>query len=487
MTKPTGRRKMTRAMMDAHLCAQQWCEGACVEKKRAVCAFNRAAAPVLKLNAQAIELMNKLLSFSQAQDWISDSRPIVWPDNRRLIGECSFGRAALQRNLRRLSEAGLIAFRDSPKGQRFGRRDANGKIIFAATYGIDLSPLALQTSALEQVAADLQVAAEEYRHAARRFTCCRKMIASILETALEYQMHGPWENVADQLQAIMAARSGINTIHPLLDVCELLDQLHERVQTAYAAAADKVQAEAEEEPIETIQPQKNISKMRPMSLDSDTHIQSTIQNYKHTFYSKERPANADQLLFKKAGHTSKDGNEEKPVGIGVPEDRIFCSEMLITCRALLSLCPNFAEHVWVPDQPNWHQVLLAVEHIIRPHLKVPLSTWMSACRHLGRERAAIAIAIVFEKHEAGLIKSPGAYLNGLVSRAKSGDLRLSRSLFHRRLQTSVQRTEVDIATLEILKGKLPRKAEEAALEWGAQNRNLIAAEWNRTNPRFPIA
>ncbi|HBF31871.1 DUF4160 domain-containing protein [Rhizobium sp.] len=46
---------------------------------------------------------------------------------------------------------------------------------------------------------------------------------------------------------------------------------------------------------------------------------------------------------------------------------------------------------------------------------------------------------------------------------------------------------VDIATLEILKGKLPRKAEEAALEWAAKNRNLIAAEWNRTNPRFPIA
>jgi hypothetical protein len=46
---------------------------------------------------------------------------------------------------------------------------------------------------------------------------------------------------------------------------------------------------------------------------------------------------------------------------------------------------------------------------------------------------------------------------------------------------------VDIATLEILKGKLPRKAEETAPEWAANNRTLIAAEWNRTNPRFPIA
>nr|WP_200991933.1 DUF4160 domain-containing protein [Rhizobium rhizogenes]QCL10552.1 hypothetical protein pC6.5d_659 [Rhizobium rhizogenes] len=46
---------------------------------------------------------------------------------------------------------------------------------------------------------------------------------------------------------------------------------------------------------------------------------------------------------------------------------------------------------------------------------------------------------------------------------------------------------VDIATLEILRGKLPRKAQDTALEWAAKNKAAIAAEWNRTNPRFPIA
>ncbi|NTF99079.1 DUF4160 domain-containing protein [Agrobacterium rhizogenes] len=46
---------------------------------------------------------------------------------------------------------------------------------------------------------------------------------------------------------------------------------------------------------------------------------------------------------------------------------------------------------------------------------------------------------------------------------------------------------VDIATLEILRGKLSRKAQDTALEWAAQNKATIAAEWNRTNPRFPIA
>jgi len=46
---------------------------------------------------------------------------------------------------------------------------------------------------------------------------------------------------------------------------------------------------------------------------------------------------------------------------------------------------------------------------------------------------------------------------------------------------------VEIATLEILRGQLPRRAEQTAMTWAAENQPLIAAEWNRINPRFPIA
>lgn len=46
---------------------------------------------------------------------------------------------------------------------------------------------------------------------------------------------------------------------------------------------------------------------------------------------------------------------------------------------------------------------------------------------------------------------------------------------------------VEIATLEILRGTLPRKAAETAMAWATENKAVITAEWNRTNPRFPIA
>ena len=47
---------------------------------------------------------------------------------------------ALKRHARRLVDAGLIAFRDSSNGKRWGHRDDQDYIIEA--YGYDLSPLA---------------------------------------------------------------------------------------------------------------------------------------------------------------------------------------------------------------------------------------------------------------------------------------------------------------------------------------------------------
>ena len=46
---------------------------------------------------------------------------------------------------------------------------------------------------------------------------------------------------------------------------------------------------------------------------------------------------------------------------------------------------------------------------------------------------------------------------------------------------------VEIATLRILAGSLPRRVEREALAWARAHLDTIRAEWNRINPRFPIA
>jgi hypothetical protein len=46
---------------------------------------------------------------------------------------------------------------------------------------------------------------------------------------------------------------------------------------------------------------------------------------------------------------------------------------------------------------------------------------------------------------------------------------------------------IEIETLTIMRGSLSRQAWKSVMAWAAANRRAIAAEWNRTNSRFPIA
>lgn len=45
---------------------------------------------------------------------------------------------------------------------------------------------------------------------------------------------------------------------------------------------------------------------------------------------------------------------------------------------------------------------------------------------------------------------------------------------------------VEIETLAVLAGSLEGRARKSVMEWVSQNRNVIKAEWNRINPKFPI-
>jgi hypothetical protein len=46
---------------------------------------------------------------------------------------------------------------------------------------------------------------------------------------------------------------------------------------------------------------------------------------------------------------------------------------------------------------------------------------------------------------------------------------------------------IEIETLTVLRGALSRHARKPLLAWAKANRAAIVAEWNRINPRWPIA
>ena len=62
-------------------------------------------------------------------------------------------------------------------------------------------------------------------------------------------------------------------------------------------------------------------------------------------------------------------------------------------------------------------------------LDVSKPLWGEACLAMGREQAAIALAVVSTKDPAHFRTTPGGYFHGMVAKAKAGELNLDRTLW----------------------------------------------------------
>jgi replication initiation protein RepC len=94
---------------------------------------------------------------------------------------------------------------------------------------------------------------------------------------------------------------------------------------------------------------------------------------------------------------------------------------------LVKLAPKLKTYLPTPD-PTWPQVVDAAA-FLRADLGVSKSLWGDACLAMGREQAAIAIAIVSTKEPTHFRTSAGGYFRGMVAKAKTGQLNLDRTLW----------------------------------------------------------
>lgn len=434
MSTPTGFRAMTPGINNALLLAESWGPQTAVAKERALLAFNKTAK-LIGVSAQGRELINLLISFTRDCDWEADSRPLAWPDNQRIMDQTGLSVAALKRNFRALAEAGLIAFKDSPNGRRVGKRNAHtGKIDLDRSYGFDLSPLGVKTPELEQLAHEERRRAEHTRNLAHEFTCQRKMLTSILEAAAENELPGPWSECADILFELATERRGRCDTERLESLCARIGAVLERAKTAYAAAADKF---ADKPKADTSTRTEGDSasfntNMSPMGRTSEPHIQNTTKYQINDLYRYERrAANAAQLNLLGAGDAGEEGFGKKPeCDDDAAQDRQI-SKQVIDLPTIKLLCPEFWQWACLQnDRPTWDDVISTAAGAVRASMQIPESTWKAAARLLGRHRAAVAVALIFEKNAEGIIQTPGAYLNAMVTRAARGDLHLEPSLFH---------------------------------------------------------
>jgi replication initiation protein RepC len=95
---------------------------------------------------------------------------------------------------------------------------------------------------------------------------------------------------------------------------------------------------------------------------------------------------------------------------------------------LLDLAPRLARCV-TDATPTWTAIVDAAGGSLRHELGVSPSLWGEACVTMGREQAALALAIVSTKAPGHFTRGAGGYFAGMVRKAARGELRLERSIW----------------------------------------------------------
>src|SRR5262249_28788480 len=94
---------------------------------------------------------------------------------------------------------------------------------------------------------------------------------------------------------------------------------------------------------------------------------------------------------------------------------------------LVRLTPKLKPYLGRPN-PAWPDIVEAADWL-RHDLGVSRSLWGEACLAMGRELAAVALAIVSTKEAEHFRTSPGGYFHGMVEKAKAGELHLERTVW----------------------------------------------------------
>jgi replication initiation protein RepC len=359
----------------------------------------KAAAPRLGISPRLVHAVDWLFRFTRPQDWEQGSRPIVWPS--ALEEEAALGLSETQVKAinRRLIELGLVTMKDSPNGKRYGKRHPKTDRIVEA-YGFDLAPIAARHAEFLRATEEGRAERAAMGRLRRRATIARKAIVQILETAAEYALDGEeWRALADETRAIVRA----------LRAVERLDEMETGVKSL-----ERRQIAARER-LETL---LGLVDSDPKEAENRPHIYN---------YNADTNPLKDTVIAAKGCSREGEGlgsQPEAPAPLKPPEKGMVHG---IRPDELVQLMPKLKPYLRRLNA-TWPEIIDAADWL-RHDLGISKSLWGEACLAMGRELAAVALAIVSTKEAEHFRTSPGGYFHGMVAKAKAGELYLERTVW----------------------------------------------------------
>jgi replication initiation protein RepC len=356
------------------------------------------AEPYLGLPALAYKLICWLVRWTKPQDWEEGSRPIAWPSARRQAEFLGISVHRVKALNRALWEAGIFVIRDNPQGRRYGRRDAKGRIIEA--YGFDLSPLAQRHDEFVRIAAAAKVERERMRRLRQRATLARRGIKQAVE---ELGRQG------QDSEALARLVQETDELVKVARACEQSDELELAVK-----ALERRKSEAEQMLRELIKPVE----ITPMGVENDPHSTNTSLNpndLNHTVTAQQ--------------DSSRAGPEPQASPSPAPSKDLFPEALHLTPVQLVELAPRLAPYMPAKFADQSWLAIVEAALWLSGEMKINRTLWARSCQVMGREYAAVALALVSTRPDGHFTSGPGGYFAGMLRKFEKGELCLSRTLW----------------------------------------------------------
>jgi replication initiation protein RepC len=416
--RPTGFRRLTPGLLAADRSAENFAglpEGVNVPGQ--LLAAFKSAAPWLGFSPRLVHAVDWLFRFTQPQDWGRGGHPIVWPSASMQSDALGLSESQVKATNRALIEAGLLTMKDSPNGKRHGRRDRQKRIIEA--YGFDLSPMAIRYAEFVRIGQEARAERAEMGWLRRRATIARNGITQILETAAAYEFAGEeWQTLIRETRSLTLVLRKVERSEEMAIAVASL----ERRQLEARERLERLLAGAEPGISKTVETDPKGPENRPHQY---TYKPSANPKKDTVIASEESRAEATRSVSDPDRAVVSTEGKGASTAAGTRTDH--GTVMKVSPEELTRLAPRLRVYLKSP-RPAWPEIVDAADWL-GGEMGVSKSLWGEACLAMGRETAAIALAIVSAKPAEHFRTTPGGYFYGMVAKAKAGELNLGRTLW----------------------------------------------------------
>ena len=352
-------------------------------------------------------------------DWDSRCGPLIAASNDQL--KCRIGWTAARKNIRRLAEYGLIIpYCLAGNGKRFlGSRDSLDR---SDASGWSLAPLLLLEDYLTQLAATEKALTEQNLILPKEI---RKATSSAYRLLRPFEQGHPWADKArKKLDAIAAARRIYQRRKGSMDAIGVLGRLAEVATRLLDRLSERI----------------SLGEIASLTPSGDT----TVPRDDHHQYSPEEALESVYGLAEGACRQEPDDIQTTPDADRLKEETVEAHH-----NALVSADTNDvygiqrSGFVWAEASALFPFIDGMVEIARRPGLtelhavarvcQIGQATAARASAMLGTEIALLCALITGHHLASGEIrKTPDAYMQALIRRARSGELNLGHTLLGRR-------------------------------------------------------